>query len=381
VGGAGGDLCSSAADCVPSYNISGGVYLDDTGSRNKSNPVANAGTVSITGQPLGVVGGDGLYSIAGVPDGESYAALLSGLDSLYTCDDPNDCELSVTLNGANITNADFFVTSEREAWWQTVGGDVGSNLSNVVSNIPNSCIEPVCYPYLSRREGLDLYSSGVITYWSGSNNFGGGGSASQGVGYVAQAKIPTNRGIEGYDYFYRQFEMGPNPVDDFALGKTGVNKPDPFFAPPSNGRAYYADGSLTLDAGSWDIAPSESVVVFVNGDLVVDTEVNTPLTGFIAFVVSGDITFLGGTAVVGSETPLVQGVFIADGNINVNSGTDKFIGEGIFIGWGGVVLSRDFGGLDNNTNPTELFIYRPDFVSNAPDAMRRPVMRWNEVAP
>ena len=377
-GGSGG-ACGSDSDCWDNYSVSGTVYLDNTGAcSDTSTPVANAGNV-VSGGYSGSVGGDGTYRVENISsspcDPPNLVFTLQDLDLQYSCSCPGSCQDSVLVDGDEVYN--FFVTNQQEAWWQSVGGDVGSNLGNVVSDIPSTCVEPICYPYLSRGA---LDSSGVITFWLGNYDFSDG-SASEGVDYVAEAKIPVNRGIEGYDFFYRQFEMGIEPDDDFGIAgqsKTGVEKPG---SGPLNERAYYSDGDLTLNGGSWGMVPTESVVVFVDGDLVVDTDITTPLTGFIAFVVSGDITFLGGDADSTSETPFVQGVFIADGSINVNSGTEKFIGEGIFIGWGGVVLSRDFGDASNNTDPAELFIYRPDFVSNAPDAMRRPVMRWNEVAP
>jgi hypothetical protein len=37
--------------------------------------------------------------------------------------------------------------------------------------------------------------------------------------------------------------------------------------------------------------------------------------------------------------------------------------------------------LLNNTNPTEMFVYRPDFALHTPAQMRAPRYQWREVSP
>jgi hypothetical protein len=84
-----------------------------------------------------------------------------------------------------------------------------------------------------------------------------------------------------------------------------------------------------------------------------------------------------------SLTPTVAGVFIANGQLNVQGGAAggdlPFVGEGTFVGWQGVVLGRQYTPLSNNdTNPTEFFRFRPDFVINVPARMTRPLYTWQE---
>jgi hypothetical protein len=107
----------------------------------------------------------------------------------------------------------------------------------------------------------------------------------------------------------------------------------------------------------------------------------------------------------------VQGVFIANGQITVRSNAKgisyyspsfypsrlasvgskqcpggssfvpdkKFVGEGTFVGWGGVNLDRTFDDGCSFTkawhdrSPTEVFNYRPDFLKNAPIWMYRSI--------
>jgi len=102
------------------------------------------------------------------------------------------------------------------------------------------------------------------------------------------------------------------------------------------------------------------------------------------------------------EIGVIQGVFIANGKITVQSNgkssnpsrlaavgskncpvgvvpDKKFVGEGTFVGWSGVELQRDFDDRCSFTkawnarHPTEVFNYRPDFMQNAPEWMWRSI--------
>jgi len=57
----------------------------------------------------------------------------------------------------------------------------------------------------------------------------------------------------------------------------------------------------------------------------------------------------------------------------------RFFGEGTFIGWNTITLQRVLFGTNNNYNPAELFIYRPDIVYNLPTEVKRPLYTWREV--
>jgi hypothetical protein len=113
--------------------------------------------------------------------------------------------------------------------------------------------------------------------------------------------------------------------------------------------------------------------------------------GFLSFVAGGDITFnenLGygyddDTDLSGFITPIVEGVFIASDTLTVKSkggntpGDYKFVGAGSYIGWTGLNLERKFDNnitrsTLNNNSPSELIIYRPDF-------MKKSAIDWREV--
>lgn len=80
-----------------------------------------------------------------------------------------------------------------------------------------------------------------------------------------------------------------------------------------------------------------------------------------------------------------DGTFTVSGSSGGGVSDRKFIGAGTFVGWGGVALNRDYGGGSNpelnNTSPTEVFIFRPDFIVNAPREVKSAQMTWREVEP
>lgn len=115
----------------------------------------------------------------------------------------------------------------------------------------------------------------------------------------------------------------------------------------------------------------------VDGDLRIDNGINVVDGGFLALIVSGDIE------VEAAVMDQVEGVFIADGEfITQTDGDDQqLVVEGSVIAWTGVSLNRDFDGVENSSDPVEKFVYRPDFLVNMPEEMKRFALQWREVAP
>lgn len=145
------------------------------------------------------------------------------------------------------------------------------------------------------------------------------------------------------------------------------------------------------------VAPGESYTIFIDGNLTITDPTNAnQLTdvdegGFLAFIVSGDITISEtvGNEVLTDTTSNLEGIFIADGLLTLESrgeavgGDDRFIGEGSFISWTRVALDRDFSDgvgreVENQDKPVESFIFRPDFIRNTPEFLTRPHTIWQE---
>ena len=213
-------------------------------------------------------------------------------------------------------------------------------------------------------------------------------------------------------------------------------------------------GDLTITDGAViNVATGESYTVFVGGNLYIGernsnfgnsyaNDISPKITvaqgGYLSFIVkqdihiapqvgyinknihydnsSGQLLLVGDSSFpdFGADTTqscesgdyqqngIIQGVFLADGSIVVQSNVmssiptrldwvgskqcpigvvpdKKFVGEGTFVGWSGIELQRDFDDRCsftkawNSRQPTEVFNYRPDFLKNAPEWMWRSI--------
>lgn len=163
----------------------------------------------------------------------------------------------------------------------------------------------------------------------------------------------------------------------------------------------YRNGSLTIDAATpITVSNTESKVIFVNGDVTIrgtaDPVISVQPGGFLAFIVSGNITIapeLGHTNLDASaQDANLEGIYVADGVVRIPSkgltseGDNKLVIAGTVVGWGGIELNRDFAFSDdvvsraeNNTRPTETFVFRPDLLLNTPDLLKRTNYVWQEV--
>jgi hypothetical protein len=301
-----------------------------------------------------------------------------------------------------LSGLNFYITDIRLPWFQAIGGSVAAfGAEGVVINdpIPSSTCTGSCKPYLLTRNGTTASSSGLLLTGGGSADL----SAETGQQTLQVDEDDTRRvGIvnakiaqQNYEYFYKLYKFPPSPASDFGSGAPDAAKPTG--APVNaNVNAYYHGGDLTIQ-DPWQVDALESRVIFVDGDLNLKNTVLVAPTGFLAFFVSGDIIIdanLGHTDPTAptSGNSIVEGVYVANGRLLLPSrgedagGDYKFVGEGTFVGWGGVELDRNYAdtatrGLLNNTNPAEVFRYRPDFLVRSPQELKVARTEWREVAP
>lgn len=273
------------------------------------------------------------------------------------------------------------------AWWQASNGNVFAGQTSgaaIISNISASTCTGSCVAQLITRDSDNTAES------YGYPITGGGGYAVNGYyneGSIKVSGTSLSRYIENYDFFYRSYSLGLSPCDDFSNNATDATKPTE--VPCGSKAAYFHSGDLTISQ-AWNIADTENIVVFVDGNLTLTDPNNLGQLitvadgGFVAFIVSGNIEVdqtLGNA--VGSTAHNLEGVYIADGTLTIgstgNTSTEqRFVGAGIFAGITDVVLDRDLGLPNNNTVPAELFVYQPNLVFDAPDEMLRPQYLWQE---
>ncbi len=318
--------------------------------------------------------------------------LNPGDPSQWSVSCPASGNYSITV-GPNINNLNYFVTNVMASWFQVVGGDVHVNQAPddfslaLQDLIPTStCILPTCEPYLSLQDDLGTAdSSGIVTYANGlvDVDFNAGEQSSpvdeEGKNRIALQSYSIPR--ETYDFFYRQFQFPLNPLDDW----TGPDVNKPIIPPVNNNGAYCRQGDININ-NPWTVNAGEQITVFVEGDLNINNTITVDPGGSLIFIVRGNINIADtvGDPDPAATSPVVSGVFIADGIIDVqsNGGPDlKFIGDGTFVGWSGINLARTYDSVSNNTNPSDLFRFRPDFVINAPDEIKRSYFRWLQAAP
>lgn len=249
------------------------------------------------------------------------------------------------------------------------------------------CVTPDCIALLIAYDSTTTpESEGVAITGGGSISTNGFTSTND---WEAVGSAPT-RYQENFDYFYRNSGLGLNPTNDFTGEETDIQEPS------ISKEAYYHQGDLTLQS-LWTVDATESYVVFVDGNLTISDPTNiNQLTdvvpgGFLAFIVSGDILIEEnvGNETLTSTTANLEGMFVANGTITIESrgvaggGDDRFIGEGSFVGWTDVAVDRDYDDdagrdVENQNKPAETFIFRPDLVENTPDILKQPHTIWQE---
>ena len=316
--------------------------------------------------------------------------------------DPYRCIYTNQQPDSGLT--DFYIKrgSTDNSWWQTLGGSSWAS-GNIQSKIPfSTCSLPTCNPALILRDSLGTIDSAgfpltntgaVVTSESGGVYI----HEADGRSSAAQAEaLGVSVPLENYDYFYNKF-------GESAQILTGVEKP--IVNNDVLGTFLYT-GNLVLDeTNPWYLTNDEQIVVFVNGSLTIDdtaggenriTTVATGGDGFLMFIVSGDITITSRvgydniyTSASATDIANVEGVFVTDGILAIAGEADttdkKFIGAGTFVGWTGVDLQRSFDDGSspelNNNAATEAFIFRPDFIINAPRQVKSAQMTWREIEP
>lgn len=402
-------------------SITGTFYIDNGATVVGGRCTSSGATPTSPGTGASIGAENGLGSFGGNIDGTTYSITMpyvaggtatvtlvpgtNGSDS-YECACPGGCASSVSVPNENVN---FYLTLSvysNEGWWQAQGGSVyAGNTSGVaiLSKIPyNTCTDAPCIAAILTEDWLATTGSAGIGVTGGGNidstkDFGiNQGYISQRTPQAFAIGTTTTKYKENYEFFHREYSLGlGTPSDDFSGSANDAVKPT---SAPSGGKAaYFHQGDLTIRQ-RWTVSSSESIVVFVNGNLTIDDPSNNlddlitvEPGGFLAFIVSGNITVRPdvGSNDLNNTTPNLEGVYIANGTITIESrgaaagGDDRFVGAGTFVGYSGVDLNRDYsdGGTraaENNDKPVEMFMFRPDFVRNLPVRMARPRYIWQE---
>lgn len=269
-------------------------------------------------------------------------------------------------------------------WFQAQGGVYGN--SGITVTIPATCglaaNATTCNSYNSggqyRTPLIVADTNGNVgTAYSGDNGSVslGGGSTPASNAVVSNSSVTAASGyaerVQGYNYFIKQ---GAQYQNTSKTNWNGSGKP----SGASNG-LYKTEstGTLTIGTGTQPGA-GEEIVIFHDGDVSIASDIDVPVGSFLGVIATGSIRVQAGVT-------RVEGVYVADQNFEVLSSGDentevRFVGEGSFVGLTGINLLRTRG-VTNNSESSEYFIFRPDFVINSPYGLRLPQYTWREVAP
>lgn len=409
--------------------ISGRVYYDPNRSATVVSGLCTTTDPAVIGTDAGQTGSllitntdtsSGLslpYGIASDGSFTAYMPLDSAGDILssinlnpnpYVCRCPANClygGITAPRSGVN-----FYLQLARDAWFQVEGGPVVTGVgtgTSLYNPIPTTCGAgtSTCRPYLIRQDRSDTDDSSAYAMTGGGaidlrNDVGAQNTEIDQDGRNMITTVGPDLDQYTYDYFWSLYDFPENPVSDFG-GANPANDAQLPTGVPANAdtNAYYyngAQGALTIQ-DAWSVPGDESVVIFADSDVNINNTIDVANTGFLAIFATGTITIdstVGHVTVAGpvpNSTAVVEGVFIADGQIIIESvGAGqldrRFVGEGTFVGWNGVDLQRNFDDgtanrLLNEEYPVEIFRYRPDFVLYAPSELRVPNYVWSEVNP
>jgi hypothetical protein len=256
-------------------------------------------------------------------------------------------------------------------WFQTIGGDVYAS-TGISSGIPVGASPR----YFNRTPSQG--TAGVVTY--GSSYDFDSSATGEGESYISSPGWLANETYRPTDFYAVMYHRFGSP----AATHTGDTT---FSSKPASG-TYFVDGNLTIDTAAWAVGATEDIIVLVDGNLTINQDITLTDPGFVAFIVNGNIIVDPSVGVAHtSSTPALEGVYITSptGTFHTgpstSSGSERFVGEGIFIA-GDFELERDLDALGvNNTTSSELFIYNPALLISMPDQMRDVPVTWQEVAP
>lgn len=285
--------------------------------------------------------------------------------------------LSVSTNPGDTVNWDIGYTWGT-GWVQTGGGDVYAT-GSITSHIPGGLIP--------REFNLDGSGNtpGVITY--GTSYDFDSSSGFQGETFVSSRDWLANEtypSVDLYDMFYRKFNAPTATDNGLFADLSAVTKP------ASRATPYYISGANVITSGNWSVGDGERVIFLINGNLTITGNINITGvngTGFVAFIVNGDIRVdpsVGG--IFSSTTPNIEGVYITNPTGTFFSGTsgvgsERLVGNGMFIA-GNFSLERDLDSVSHNVDyAAELFTYNPTLLVTMPDEMRDAPVAWQETEP
>lgn len=325
--------------------------------------------------------------------------------------------------------------SFNDPWWQARGGLVFANgIINsalpLFSHTPRKLCQDqmssdVCQPFIGAKAlgfpggnspaDKSDPSAGILITNSTTVNPSDYATQRASQQFAQSSLVATN--LESYTHFWEMVDSGKVNALAPLSGNVLTGKPtgSTVYDTEDDGtktlKVYRYVGNLDINLSNTQISvgANEKIIVFVDetatnngtGNLTLFANSGANLSdrikvapgGFLAFIVKNNIIVDGqvGTTDYLGKTPVIQGMFFAGNTLTIDTlttavGDKKFIGKGSFIGYQHVNLNRDykidtdeFSREKNSQSPTEQFIYDPDLFINAPELLKQPDLKWQEI--
>lgn len=210
---------------------------------------------------------------------------------------------------------------------------------------------------------------------------GTGGSYVSSSNWLVQESIPSTCTTDWYQFLFNKYGLAGVTADFTNPGNLNMNS---FLSRP---QPYIVNGNLTTQAGQpWAVANGTNRVIFVTGDLTINSPITVSGKSFIAFVVGGNITISPSVGSTPADTTAdLESVFVTRGSFSTGTSTtvnaEKLIVNGSVIA-NSINLQRNLDSVNaNSTNPAEEFRYNPMFLFALPNEFMDMRINWQEVAP
>ena len=343
----------------------GTVYYDSLNNCSGAGWITGGVAVSLDGGPGNALSGTGTFSL--LASSASLHSLAVSLPAGFICSTTAGCNTCSRVGVMSPSaNNNFYLTNLREAWWQAEGAGVyaGSMAGGVTirSELPTALTKLI----LPGSGG----TSAALLRASGQADLGAGSISSEGW-----SAITRYRGQRmDYQYSGARMRVIPRQGNDWLASNLLNDKPS------GDVQEFYYQAGNSVVSSPWVVNSGESYIVFIKGNLRVNTNITVASGGFLAFIVKGSVT-------VDPSVTTLQGLYVMDTNFITES--DYVLGsvndlpldvQGSIVAWGTLSISRNLG-AGNSTIPAEKFTYRPDLLTNMPTRMKMFLTNWQEVVP
>lgn len=255
-------------------------------------------------------------------------------------------------------------TAPSRAWFQVQGGNVYAN-GDITDSIPSS---------FKFNDVLTDQAGAGVTYYDSNLNVGTGDKGKNASSSTAYPELFD------YQQFFTRFTSEKTPLAFTTLKQSDLTDKGSL----GNTVVYTKDGGIDLDE-DWENFTG-NMVIFVKGDLNINTQVTVTSGSFLGFIVSGNITVsedVGSTQA--DETPDIEGFYFTDGTFSTGEGATPSVARlnlsGTFAARDGFNLQRNLTSGGNQNYPSETFKIRPDFGFTTPRELLRPYRFYQELNP